>query len=121
MVMLGEQRPMRLQQERVPVVAVGLRKCAVDGDGLAAALDGRFTFLDLDWNVPVDDQALNRVRVELSEDLLAEPRFVNQRKVRVLRFMIRTRRDDEIALEGGNPVLAEERRLRSAPKVPEHV
>ena len=54
--MLGERDSFGREDERVAAVAVGFRECAVNGDGVAAALDRLLALLDFYGDVAVDDE-----------------------------------------------------------------
>src|SRR5262249_18818666 len=58
---------------------------------------------------------------ELAQDLVAEPGLVDQLEVRVLGLVVRGPRGDKVALERGDPVLAEEGRTVAVPQIPEEV
>src|SRR4051812_34587140 len=58
---------------------------------------------------------------ELLEYFVAKPRLMDQAKIGILGFVMRALVRNEVALEGGDAVLAEQRRLRPAPQVPQQV
>ena len=103
------------------MISIRLRKGSVDGDRLTAALERRLPFLDLDRDVPVDDQPPGRVDSEFGKHLVAKRGLVNEGKIGVLRLVVGGGIGDEIALEGRDPVLAKQRRQGTAPQVPQLV
>src|SRR5918911_5224116 len=117
---LGECDAFGREDESVAAVAVGLGEGAVNGDGVAAALDRLLALLDLNGDVAVDDQ-----RVPLDAEFgcyaRAELRVLYQLEVRVLGLLVRRLVPDEVGLEGRHAVFAEERRARARPEVPEPV
>lgn len=70
--------------------------------------------------MPIDDEAL-WVDLEFAQDFFAKPCFVNQREIRIFRFMGCFWVLDKISFESGDSIFAEERRGRSAPEIPEQV
>src|SRR5690606_25800656 len=108
------------QHEGVSAVAVGLGERAVDGDAVAAALDRVLSLLDLDGDVPIDDEDVVAATEERA-DLADEGGVVDEVEVGVLAFLVGLLVGDEGGLEGGHLVLAEEGGAWPAPHVPEPV
>ena len=115
MMVLREIRPVRIQHQRVTVVPVHLGKRPVDGDGLAALLDRRFPLLDLHRHVPVDDQPVLGIHLEIFQDAAAKTLLVDELEIRILRLLVRRLVGDEVHLERRDLVFSEQRRERPAP------
>jgi hypothetical protein len=121
MVVLGEIGSICVEDEREAFVAVNFRESAIDGDCLMASLDWRLALLDLDGHVSVDDEASFRIHTEIAQNLPTELFLVNQLEIRVLCLHPGLFLCDEVIFEGGDFILAEKRRERSAPQIPEHI
>jgi len=61
MTVFRQGHPIRRQNQRIATIAIGFRKCAIDGYGVAASLYGRLALLNLDRHVAIDDHALGRI------------------------------------------------------------
>src|SRR5258708_11170228 len=69
----------------------------------------------------VHNQALGRINPELRKNLVAKPRFMDQAEIRVFGLSVCLLIADQIALQGGNPILSKKRRVGAAPKIPEQI
>ncbi len=116
-----QQRPFRLENQREAVVAVGRRKGTVDRDRLAAPLQRRLALLDFHRHVAVDDDSLRWIHVELRQHALAKLPVVKHVKIGILGLDVRSGVVHQVVLQRGNPVLAEQRRQRSAPEIPQQI
>src|SRR4051812_35892817 len=86
------------------------------GDILAIWLPRRNVSLDLHRHVPVDDQPPLRIDAELAQDAVAEGHLVDQLDVGVLRLDVGGVVGDQVVLQRGDAVLAEQRRPGAAPR-----
>src|SRR5947209_20523344 len=118
--MLGEGDAFGREDERVAAVAVGFGESAVNGDGVAAALDRLLALLDFDGDVAVHNQRVP-FDAEVAREARAEVRVLYQLEVGVLRLLVRGLVLDEVGLEGRHAVFAEEGRARASPEIPEPV
>ena len=89
---------------------VGTGETSVNDEELTAALDRGFTLFLLDRNMTVDNMSHIRRKVELLKNLIHDGLIVVQAIVRSLRLFMCSLILDEITLEGGHTLLAEERR-----------
>src|SRR5260221_10240871 len=69
----------------------------------------------------VDDQTAARIDAKFAQHLLAELFLVDEGEIGILLLLVRVLVGDEVALQGGDTILAEEWAARAAPEVPEEV
>src|SRR5947209_16121112 len=103
--MLGERDSFGREDERVATVAVGFRECAVNGDGVAAALDRLLALLDFHRDVAVDDERVP-FDSKFAREASAEVCILYELEVRILRLLLRRFIFDKVSLERRHPIFA---------------
>jgi hypothetical protein len=84
----GDKGVPRFKYQSETVVAVSLGECAVNSHGLAAFFERRLNFFDLHRHMTIHNHALGGIYSELCKNLIAEPCFMDQPKVRVVGLRI---------------------------------
>src|SRR5262245_92416 len=107
MMMEREESAVGFEHECVTMIAVRLGERTINGDGFAAAFKGRLAFFNFHRHMAVDDQSTVAADAEFFEDLFAKPCFIDESKVRVLRFVMWRFVGNEVPFEGRDAVLSE--------------
>ena len=100
---------------------ISLGHAAVDDDELLRHLDGALALADLHGDVTVYDDGVGVCDAELREHPVAALGVVGQGEIGVGGLLVGLLVGDEIALEGGHFVLAEERGFAARPEIPHEI
>mmetsp|Transcript_11969 Transcript_11969/g.32210 ORF Transcript_11969/g.32210 Transcript_11969/m.32210 type:complete len:228 (-) Transcript_11969:1602-2285(-) len=123
MMVLREHRAvvLRLNHKRVSVIPVRFAERPVNGDSFPAALHRIFVFLHGNRDVAVQHHPVRRVAAKLLQHLVAEPFFVQKRKIWIFLFYVSCLVGDKVAHQRCNALLCHKGRPRSAPHVPHEI